>query len=252
MWDSATSLSFRSWCVVVACQLDCACALIPCAPCLFPACRTLLKGSPHPPPPPAALPRPLHRMQDAKKGPRSIPMGDNQPHVFVGLDDSTVVVGFCDMSPLQVWDLAAGELVREFEGKGQHCYSMANLPGGRIAAGWNSGPQFVVAVFDAAAGKQLQELTGFGDYIYGLALVEDHLLVMCSDKTLRVWSQDSAGKVRRQCACPRGKGMGGRTRARCECVPCLSPVFARAPSHCGPSPRLYSPLLQSSRRRPSL
>ena len=177
-------------------------------------------------------------MQDAAKGLRSIPMGGNKPNVFVRLDDGTVVVGFHGISPLQVWDLAAGKLVREFEGKGQYCYSMANLPGGRIAAGWcgrdplapANESRLVVAVFDAASGKELQRLTGFGNHVLGLALVEDHLLTMCHDKTLCVWGQDAAGKVRRQCACPRGKGRGGRTTARCECLPCLSRVFARAPS----------------------
>ena len=158
-------------------------------------------------------------MQDANKGPRSIPMG-KFPNVFLGLDDDTVVVSFHHMSSLEVWDLDAGKLVREFEGKGINCYSMASLPGGRIAAGWNVG----VAVFDAATGKQQQLLTGFGGDIFGLALVEDHLLTMCYDKTLRVWCQDAAGKVRRQCVCPSGKGSGGRTRARCECAVPLSRI----------------------------
>ena len=114
-------------------------------------------------------------------------------------------------SPLQVWDLAAGKLVREFEGHGEYCNTMINFPGGRIAVGWENGSQFVVAVFDAATGMRLQELTGFGASIPGLALVEDHLLTMCADQTLRVWSQDAAGKVRRQCERPRGNGMEGRS-----------------------------------------
>ena len=122
------------------------------------------------------------------------------------------------MSPLQVWDLAAGKLVREFDGKGQYCYSMINLPSGRLAAGWHTGSRYVVAVFDAATGKQLQELTGFGNQILSLALAEDNLLTMCYDKTLRVWGQDSTGKVRRQCVWRRGKGRGGRRRPSCECM----------------------------------
>ena len=190
-------------------------------------------------------------MQDANKGLRSIPMRGKTPNVFVGLEDGTVVVGFEDMSPLQVWDLAVSKLAREFQGKGQWCNSMSNLPGGRIAAGWNTGSQYVVAVFDAATGKQLQELTGFGDPIYGLALVEDHLLTMCYDQTFRVMSQDAAGEVRRQCVCPRGEWRGGGISARSACVPCHFRVFARAPSHCCPSPRLDPLLLQSSLRRPS-
>ena len=191
-------------------------------------------------------------MQDAKKGLRSIPMGGNKPNVFVGLDDGTFVVGFQEKSPLQVWDLAAGKLVRELEGKGQGCYSMINLPSGRIAVGWNNGPRNVVTVFDAATSKPLQELTGFGNYIFGLALVEDHLLTMCSDRTLRVWRQDAAGKVRLQCVCPRGKGRGGRASARHECVTCLARVLACAPSHCELFPRPHPPHLQSSLRKPSL
>ena len=137
-------------------------------------------------------------------GLRSIRTGGKQPSVFLGLDDDTVVVGFDGMSPLQVWDLVAGKLVREFEGNGLLCYSMINLPGGRIAAGWSTGSECVVVVFDAATGKQLQQLTGFASIVFGLAQVEDHLLTVCYDKTLRVWSQDSAEKVRHKCVCPRG------------------------------------------------
>ena len=139
-------------------------------------------------------------------------MGSTKPSVFVGLDDDTIVVGYVgylDKSPLQVWDLVAGKLVREFEGKGS-CASMAQLPGGRICVGWLNEWRHVVDVFEAATGKLLQKLRGFESYIIGLALVEDHLLTMCWDKTLRVWSQDAAGKGRRQCARPCGKGRGGR------------------------------------------
>ena len=152
---------------------------------------------------------PFHRIQDGAKGLRSIPMGKKKPNVFVGLDDDTVVVGFRDMSPLQVWDLDAGKVVREFDGAGQFCDSIITLPGGRVAAGWNTGSQYVVTVFGAFTGKQLQQLKGFGYYILGLALVEDHLLTMCLDKTLGVWSQDASGKVCRQCVCPRGTWRGG-------------------------------------------
>ena len=147
---------------------------------------------------------PIHRMQDANKPLRSISMGSNKPSVFVGLDDGTAVVGFQDESPLQVWDLAAGKLVREFKGNGRACHAMINLPGRRrrVAAGWHisrPGSVFgdsVVTLFNAATGKQLQVLTGFFDTIYGMALVDDHLLVMSKDEALRVWTQDEAGKVR--------------------------------------------------------
>ena len=101
------------------------------------------------------------------------------------------------MSPVQVWDLAAGKLVRLFEGKGQWCYSMVNLQDERIAVGWYTGTCVAVDVIATSTGKLLQQLTGFSGYIYGLALVDDHLLIVCDDKTLRVWSQDAAGKVRR-------------------------------------------------------
>ena len=120
-----------------------------------------------------------------------------KPDVFVGLDDNTVAVGFYDLSPLEVWDLAAGELVRKSDYLGQYCYSMASLLGQRIAAGWHNGTQNVVAVFDATTGKRVQELVGFGNHIYGMVLVEDRLLTMCLDQTLRVWNQDPEGKVRR-------------------------------------------------------
>ena len=173
---------------------------------------------------PSALP-PFHHMQNSRKGlrsaTRSIPMGKfSVPEVIVGLDDDTAVVSFYGLCPLEKWDLAAGKFVRKFSGSGQHCYSMANLPGGRIAAGWHNGSQWVVTVFGTGTGWPLQELTGFGAPIFGLALVEDHLLTMCGDKTLRVWSRDkdASGLVRCQCVCPRGKESEGRTNARCECV----------------------------------
>ena len=136
--------------------------------------------------------------QDAAKRLRSISM-KYKPNVFVGLGDDTVVVGSEDMAPLQVWDLTKGNLVREFEGQGRICLSMTALPGGLVAASWNNGTLFVVAVFDASTGKRLQELTGFSYNVAGLAFVDGHLLTMCFDRNLRVWSQDSAGRVRRRC-----------------------------------------------------
>ena len=133
---------------------------------------------------------------------RSIPTV-NKSNVFVGLDDDTILVGCNEMARLQVWDLVSGKLVRKLGGfmgtKGQYCRSMINLLGGRIAVGWHTGSQYAVAVFDVNTGKQLQELTGFAGPIYALAWVEKQLLVMCADKTLRVYSQDSAGKVRCRC-----------------------------------------------------
>ena len=180
-------------------------------------------------------------MQDPIEGTSSIRLGTNRPSVFAGLDDDSVVVGFFDMSPLQVWGLLWGRLVREFEGKGQKCESMINLPGGRIAAGWSNGAQFGVAVFDAATGKQLQELTGFRMGVCGLALVEDHLLTMCDDKTLRVWSQDAAGKVCRQCVCRRGKWAD--LREACVCAVHLSYSLAISLT----AARLLDPTLLSSK-----
>ena len=133
----------------------------------------------------------------------------SKPNVFVALDDGTAVVGLADMSPLQVWDLAAGKLVREFEGKGSSCRSMINLPAARIAVGWSNGTHCVVTIFAATTGKYQQELTGFGGIICGLAFVEDHLLTMCYDKSLRVWSQDVAGRVRSVAAACGDIGRGG-------------------------------------------
>ena len=150
-------------------------------------------------------------MQAAAKRLRSVPLGA-EPSIFVGLDDDAVVVGFDGTSPLQVWDLATGKLVRQFDGKGEWCCSLINLPGGRIAAGWRSGTNYVVAIFDSITGKLLQELTRFRGPIYGLALVEDHLLTMCNDKTLGVWSHDSERKVRRLPVRPRGKREGSIVR----------------------------------------
>lgn len=134
-------------------------------------------------------------MQDAAKGLRSVQLG-TKPSVFVGLDDDTVVIGFDAASPLQAWDLANRRLVRQFEGTGQTSRSILNLQSGHIAVGWTTGSGNVVSVYEASTGKQLYELTGFRNLVSGLALVEDHLLSMCYDTTLRVWSQDSSGKVR--------------------------------------------------------
>lgn len=120
---------------------------------------------------------------------------NGKPNVFVGLDEVTVVVGLHGLSSLQVWNLAEGKLEREFEGKGRWCYSMVILSGGRIAAGWECDSQCVVTVFDVSKGQKLQDLTGFGSSIHGLAFVDGHLLAMCDDKTLRVWTESSEGKV---------------------------------------------------------
>lgn len=171
-------------------------------------------------------------------------MGD-KPNVFVGLDDNTIVVGFLGVAALQVWDLAAGKLAREFEGKGRYCYSVINLSDERIAAAWYNGSQHVVAVFDSATGKQQYELTGFEERTLALALVEDHLLSMCQDKTLRVWSQDSGGKVRRPCL----RGFADKSLARACSDPdvrclCLLQFLSMMPLH-DPTPT------PSSRRRPT-
>ena len=136
-----------------------------------------------------------------------------KPTVFVGLDSCTIVVGFEGMSSLEVLDLNTGKTIRTFQGGGSRCTSLVRIQGGRIvtriAVGWHHGMRWVVTVFDAVTGKQLQVLAGFESSIYGLALVEDHLLTMCHDKTLRVWSQDAAGTVRRQCVRRRATGRGG-------------------------------------------
>ena len=120
------------------------------------------------------------------------------PSVFIGLDGDTAVVGFSVKSPLQVWDLATGRLVRNFDGNGWYCRSLVKLSGGRVAAGWFTSGRHVVCVFDVKTGRQLQEITGFSHRIYGMAFVEDHLITMNYDKTLGVWSQNSAGEVRCQ------------------------------------------------------
>ena len=118
-----------------------------------------------------------------------------KPNVFVGIDENTIVVGFNGEASLQVWDLAAGNLLRESEPRGQYCFSMANLPGGRVAAGWSSAGRQVVSVVDVNTRQQIQQLSGFGDYVRGLVFFENTLLTMCSDRALRVWTQDSAGMV---------------------------------------------------------
>ena len=119
-----------------------------------------------------------------------------KPNVFVGLDDDNIVVGFHGSAQLQVLDLGTGTVVRELDGKGQYCYSMIGLPNARIAVGWYNGATYGVTIFDVNTGERLQDLTGWSTYTYGLALVEDHLLACTNDKALRVWSQDTAGKVR--------------------------------------------------------
>ena len=126
---------------------------------------------------------------------RSISMS-HKPSAFVGLDSKTIVVGFRDAAPLQVWDLADGKLVRELDGVVKACQSMVNLPDQRVAVGCRDGLRFVVTVFDVSTGRKIQELAELGGDIHGLAFVENRLLTVCGDKTLRAWSQDNEGMVR--------------------------------------------------------
>ena len=128
---------------------------------------------------------------------------DGKPNVFVEIDSETVVVGFDGKYPLQVWDVAAGKLVRELAGRGTGCYSMVRLPGGRIAVGRHEHDAPVVAVYNLNSGKQVQQLTGFIGPTYGLAFVEGHLLTVSTDRSIRVWSQHSAGTVSRKRQCVR-------------------------------------------------
>ena len=136
--------------------------------------------------------------QDSAKALRSIPMG-RSPTVFAELDADTVVVGFYDYANLEVWNLATGQRVRRFEGKGHGCGAMLQLSGGRIAVGWckRSPDQWVVAVYDATLGKQVQELPGLLRWDC-LAFVQDHLIAIDHSTTISVWVQDSAGMVCRQ------------------------------------------------------
>lgn len=117
------------------------------------------------------------------------------PRVVLGLDDDTVVVGLSQESPLQVWDLATGTVVRELEGTGKDCRSLVCLSGGRIAAGWVNGDQSLITIFDVNSGKQLQKLVGIGNNM-GLALVDDHLISVGGDRSICVWIEDAAGVVR--------------------------------------------------------
>ena len=119
----------------------------------------------------------------------------NQPSVVVGIDDSTVVVGF-HSGLSQVWHLPAGRRLRELAGRGADCRALASLSGRRAAVGCCVDEKYVVDIFDVDTGTQLQELPGFGNIIFGLQFVEDHLLAMTFDRTLHVWVQDPAGKVR--------------------------------------------------------
>ena len=202
------------------------CIAIRCLPCSqFPE-----KCVSHPTHPCCFFPS-LDRTQDASKV-CSIPVG-NKPNELVALDDNTVVIAFDGRLPLQVWDVATGRLVRQFEGKGAFCYSMISLPGGRVSASWHTSLHYVVAIFDVATGRQLQELNA--DYCVGQAFVEDHLLTVCDDRTVRAWGQDSVGKVRHPCVRPCGKrnrGWMGRGADACvapsslrSCSPTASQPF---------------------------
>lgn len=136
--------------------------------------------------------------QDAFRGLRSIPLGA-KASAFAGLDDDTIVVGLEVLAPLEVWDLASGELVRQFEGMGQKCRSIIKISDERIAVGWHTwGGKDAVSIFDGRTGKLLQNLilNVFG--AVAMTFVEEHLITMCSGSRIHVWNQDSAGKVRWQ------------------------------------------------------
>lgn len=113
------------------------------------------------------------------------------------------MIGFEDEAPLQVWDIATGTKVREFEGKVRECRSLITLPSGRVVVGCRRverGGAYVIAVYDGQLGKQLQEWsvspTGHGGEIDDVAYVDGHLLSTSGDQLLRVWSASAKGKVR--------------------------------------------------------
>lgn len=150
--------------------------------------------------------------QNAAKPLRQIPM-TALPTAFVGIDDDTIVVAFGGKL-FQVWDLSAGDIVREFDAKGHDCGWIFNLSGGRIVVGWSRPAQitgvmqWVLSVFDVNTGNLLQELEcpGVNLSAWGVAFMEGHLLALCEERTrnsagqeqvcLRVFSQDPRGKVR--------------------------------------------------------
>ena len=186
---------------------------------------------------------------------------NGKPNVFVGLDDDTLVIGYHEMSPLQVWDLVAGKVVRLFDGKGQWSRSMINLPRGRIATGWFTGVQSVVAIFDAKTGKQLQELIALGitstgwrwskitfspcaktrPFVFGARTLRDRCAFV-------VLGRVGSGEESPVLSTP-SRGCDAWMHVRL-CVPYLSLVALEIPFYGGLSPLLNWPLLHSSLRKP--
>ena len=115
--------------------------------------------------------------------------------MLVGLDDDTVVLGFESQSPLQVWSLATGAKVRDFEESGYLTRSMITLPMRRLAVGWASPRSHTVSVYDSLVGKKLQDLPGFGGAVNGLAYVNEHIVTASADQRLQVWGLAPSGMV---------------------------------------------------------
>ena len=114
--------------------------------------------------------------------------------MLVDLDNDTVLLGFEQRSPPQIWSAATGTKVRDFESIGKLCRSMLVLSMDRVAVGWVSG-SYCIAVYNSKTGKRMQDLSRFGNHVVGLASVGDDLLTVCQDSTLRFWAMNALGQV---------------------------------------------------------
>ena len=118
-------------------------------------------------------------------------------------------VGCCGDRFIRVFNIASGDLVREFGGHDGHLHRFAfTSDGTRIAS---AGHDSTVRVWDTSGGEQLATLTGHSDSVIGVSFSQDgRWLASASaydDGTVRVWDTATWGECARACFPDRNNAM---------------------------------------------
>jgi WD40 repeat protein len=93
----------------------------------------------------------------------------------------------CWRDPVQVWDLAAGKVLRTFKGHHECIYEVALSPDGRVLAA--AGGDTDAFVWDVQTGKDLHRLGGHFAEVRGLAFSPDgRTLATASGGAARLWN----------------------------------------------------------------
>ena len=124
-----------------------------------------------------------------------------RPACIAALDNSTVVIGYDELLPLQVWDVNTGTKLRETFEPGRDVTVLVAVDGEKVVVGWRPNVRPSVQVFNMRTCQRVQTVTGTG-YIaadrQSIGVAEGRILV--ANFRVDVWDRDDPVNVR--CAIP--------------------------------------------------